>query len=690
MTAETFAFSGFGNYRETVTALTEDLFTLEGYCREMGMASSAAIIESMFEKLQADCFNVAVIGEFKRGKSTLINALLRSNVLPADIEPATAVITRITYGATPRAQLAYRDGRVEEVPVDRLHDYVTKLTEESAARARSLQGATVFYPTDYCRNNVTLIDTPGLNDSDTTMHAVTLSVLPEADACVMVVSARYPLSQSERELLTTYLLAGDIGRVLFVVNRIDYLETDAQRETVLADVRRNIELNVLEKAKRQYGEDSEEYLRYRSKLGKLRVFGVSAKQALKPQLRAESGFPAFEAALSEFLTLDRGAIMLSVPVSRIKNTVMELLKAADMRVFSDAASDEAFDAQCAEASRTLDSMRRERAVEFAKINQSMNQVYDEIAPTLAEYWHKMRLAAENALTGTPLEAQDLAPANREATQARLSAAVKSAMAQTNKLFFETVDEIFCEALVKETDRLSSYQSSFFAQAEAIQNLFQLKVTSESDAGVGYALGGVVGGSMGGIFGGIASGAYLGFKSNGWQGALLGGGIGLAGSLGGAVALAVLTTALAIPLTAPVVLIGTCLSGIAGSISSHFILKNKMNERQLETSRQEIRKTLGEMLDKMESESTIAADVRGYVSECFAQLKGQLESETSAMLDDTGAQLVNLKKERAEDESAGARRAEAMKRMCAELDAIYQRAESLGDQLQQALLRGAEE
>ena len=65
-------------------------------------------------------YRVAVMGEFKRGKSTLLNALLGAPVLPADATPTTAAVSRITYGQKERAVLFFRDGSSEEIPFDGL------------------------------------------------------------------------------------------------------------------------------------------------------------------------------------------------------------------------------------------------------------------------------------------------------------------------------------------------------------------------------------------------------------------------------------------------------------------------------------------------------------------------------------------------------------------------------------------
>ena len=98
------------------------------------------------ELIRTRKFRVAVVGEFKRGKSSFINALLGREILPVDALPTTATLNRITYGALPRAYLRYKDEKVEEVEIGELSRYVTKLTQESEDAASRIEEAVVEYP----------------------------------------------------------------------------------------------------------------------------------------------------------------------------------------------------------------------------------------------------------------------------------------------------------------------------------------------------------------------------------------------------------------------------------------------------------------------------------------------------------------------------------------------------------------
>ena len=86
-------------------------------------------LEQAKTRIRTRKYRVAVMGEFKRGKSTLLNALLGAPILPADATPTTAAISRITYGSRERVLLFFRDGTSREIPFTGLSEAVTKLAE---------------------------------------------------------------------------------------------------------------------------------------------------------------------------------------------------------------------------------------------------------------------------------------------------------------------------------------------------------------------------------------------------------------------------------------------------------------------------------------------------------------------------------------------------------------------------------
>ena len=177
-------------------------------------------METVLEQITSRCYRVAVIGEFKRGKSSLLNALLGTEILPTDILPTTGTVSRIVYGATQEMTICYKDGTKEQRDLSELQHYGTKLEEDAEGRLQKIREILVQYPSVFCKDGIELIDTPGLND-DEHMTETTLGVLKDIDAAIVVISAKMPLSMTERGLIVRLLSCHEIHDIIFVVTFID-------------------------------------------------------------------------------------------------------------------------------------------------------------------------------------------------------------------------------------------------------------------------------------------------------------------------------------------------------------------------------------------------------------------------------------------------------------------------------------
>ncbi len=123
-------------------------------------------LEALEERVQSDTFKVLVLGQFNRGKSTFINALIGRAVLPSYATPTTAVINEVKYGEEPRVLLHPRpdDGSEKmpppvEIPVDELEEHVVVDLAE-IDRPNPYVRADLFWPLELCRSGVEIIDSP--------------------------------------------------------------------------------------------------------------------------------------------------------------------------------------------------------------------------------------------------------------------------------------------------------------------------------------------------------------------------------------------------------------------------------------------------------------------------------------------------------------------------------------------------
>ena len=177
-------------------------------------------------------FNLVVLGEFKRGKSTLINALLRRNVLPTAVVPLTSVVTTISAGDDDRLRVYFQDGHEEERPLGELAEYVTEA--RNPANRLGVELARVELEHELLRAGLELVDTPGIGSIHSHNTDVARGFLPRVDAALCVLDAGQPLSEGERELFRE--AAERVPRLLLVINKIDHLD-DADREVAVEFIR---------------------------------------------------------------------------------------------------------------------------------------------------------------------------------------------------------------------------------------------------------------------------------------------------------------------------------------------------------------------------------------------------------------------------------------------------------------------
>lgn len=270
-------------------------------------------IRECADRIASQLYRVAVIGEFKRGKSSMINALLGTEILPTSILPMTAVITRVTYGEEKRIVINYKDGAQEDATIEQLIDFATKYDEEKAARASTIKEIVVYYPSVFCKNHIELIDTPGMNDNED-MTAVTLGVVGDIDAAIVVISAQEPLSVTEQELVLTMIAEQGIHHIVFVVTHIDAVSDDPEdQDRIISFITERINGGLLKRAEETFkGKDS--LIRKSHKILEAPdIFGVSSVLAMQgfmhdsEKILKKSRFPKFKKELLTLLTAAQSA-----------------------------------------------------------------------------------------------------------------------------------------------------------------------------------------------------------------------------------------------------------------------------------------------------------------------------------------------------------------------------------------------
>lgn len=671
-------FSNFTGYRQTVMELTTDLNQLKEYSKQLSLSGNVESIEETLDKVANDSFEVAIIGEFKRGKSTLINAILGKEILPADVLPTTATLNRVTYGITPGVTVAYKDGNKEDVEIDKLNDYVTKLSSESEQKASTVKEATIYYPTAYCKNNVDIIDTPGLND-DENMTEVTLSVIPQIDAAIFVIMAQAPFSEYERDFLENKMLISDIGRVIFAVNCIDRCDED-DAERVIDSIGKRINTYVLEKAKKVMGEDSEEFAVYKRKIGKPKVFGISAKQALKGKLKGDnellerSNYPAFEAELERLLTQERGAISLQVQVSKVLSSISEIVKTIQLRENSLKMDRGVFNEKYDDAKKEFENIRLKRKEEFEKIDTASKSAYQNIMPKINEFWPSLLNDAVKIIKEESISDNDMTKDNIQKTQDRIMKKIKKSSENLGQLMNEQMQQEITVALGKEAERLQEFEDVFYSTINNIQASFDAKSTSYGEEGstaLSTALNYFT-------FGGGS--AYLGYKKAGWKGMLLGGGVGAASTYAAAHGAGLLLVGLGLPVTLPVIVIAGVAAALFGTFTGKKALSFLVPDNKIDKFRSRFIESIKTEYSRLEKESNIHEKMKDQIETSFKALKKKINTETEHVLNDMQSTLDELKIKVAQNEVMAEKEQQQLVSMSENVTKIAEKANEINTQL----------
>jgi len=257
--------------------------------------ADAAKLTKLKGRLAAGQFHLAVLGQFKRGKSTLLNALLGQNVLPTAVVPLTAIPTWIRFGQAPRARVEFGSAAAPEEfatadPAE-LCRFLTKFVTESGNPHNRLGVARVevFHPAQILKNGVVFIDTPGIGSTLRHNTETTLSFLPQCDAALFLVSADPPVTEVEVEFLRK--VRPNVSRLFFVLNKVDYLDPAEVGDAT----------KFFQKVISQHAGESHE----------APVFPVSARDGLKaksigdPELWRRSGMAQVERHLLGFLAREK-------------------------------------------------------------------------------------------------------------------------------------------------------------------------------------------------------------------------------------------------------------------------------------------------------------------------------------------------------------------------------------------------
>lgn len=292
--------NNYGNLRNRII---KNINNVKSINNELGLEDEQLDIYK--SNIISGSFNLVVLGEFNRGKSTFLNALLGEVILPSNILPTTSVITRISYSEKPEVKVLLNTGEEKSINHKELVDYVTTL---KGNKTESISVTNVYYPTTLCKNGCIITDTPGVNDLNEQNVTITENYIPEGDAVIFMLDPNQVFTKSEKEFIKNKVLKNDIHKIFFVVNKFDTINRDG-----LANFKAYVDRTIKE-------------LNLSSK-----VYYLSSSKSLKCKINNTSdeyleSFNEFSLELEKFLVEEKGRYVLLNGCKRLNLSIMDTIK----------------------------------------------------------------------------------------------------------------------------------------------------------------------------------------------------------------------------------------------------------------------------------------------------------------------------------------------------------------------------
>jgi GTP-binding protein EngB required for normal cell division len=192
------------------------------------LASIQPLLDICKQTRQDTTLSVAVLGRFKAGKSSFINDLIGSDVLPVGVIPVTSVVTEIAYGPHDGATVRFGDGRALEIGLEDVRLYVSESENPYNRKHVSTVSARVSSLSAWA--DLRFIDTPGLERAFAHNSEASLGWLPNVDVALVAIGVDPPLSEHDLDLIRT--LFRYTPRIAILLTKVDIVQSAQLREVI--------------------------------------------------------------------------------------------------------------------------------------------------------------------------------------------------------------------------------------------------------------------------------------------------------------------------------------------------------------------------------------------------------------------------------------------------------------------------
>ncbi len=311
------------------------------------------------QKLDEEQFNLVIVGQFKRGKSTFINALLSDTIVPSSVLPLTSIVTIIQYSNKKKAVVKFLDNHEETIETSEIEKYVTeKHNPENKLQVKEVY---VYHPSEFLKKGVRIIDTPGIGSVFKHNTDVAYNFLPYCDAAVFLMSPDPPLGEAEIEFLKNVKVYTE--KFFFVLNKIDIVSEDELDEVV--DFNKNL--------LKEYTEAED-----------IKIYPISARNALKAKLNKDkdlletSKIPQIEQALNEFIAKERINIIATSVINTLLRHINNELTSYKLQQETQKLSVESLKEKVDKFSKFIEGVKEEAEEYEYILDKRIDKIYKEL------------------------------------------------------------------------------------------------------------------------------------------------------------------------------------------------------------------------------------------------------------------------------------------------------------------------
>lgn len=316
-------------------------------------------ISEIKEQIESGQINVAILGQFKRGKSSVINSLLEGFILPTSVLPLTNIPTYIKHCSEDKVEVYFEKKtppdlfRCRNFPEIReiLSRYVSE--DMNPENHLNVEKVILYSKSDLLKNGLVLIDTPGIGSTNLHNTSSTLDFIPRCDAGIFVFSADPPITEVELKFLSD--TKEKISKIFFVLNKIDLFDSENIHKII---------------------EFYKKILAEKSGFNNPEIYPLSSKWFFEN--KSCNGVDRLKSGLLSFMDQEKNMLLSKMLLNKTENIVSDMMLQLNMSLRSYLLPIDELEKKCISFEKKISEVEKKKTNSFALLTFEKNRMFDLI------------------------------------------------------------------------------------------------------------------------------------------------------------------------------------------------------------------------------------------------------------------------------------------------------------------------